>query len=522
MSNLIGRLVACVVVVYGAVGCADRARLAHGTCVPVGPPEITVCCDPEIVGKIILAPLAEVVAEAELSYDGRGIILSYQGEPVASQRIRIRGREISTIQVFALDCAPAEYTIEFRIRGRASTEKGFVNFQDKPTSVRVRVHCPQDDPDPEPDPDIAAFYANMSTQIYGQPDGVSGLPNQGGDTAADTLNAPLGSVGIVQESTTQVIYAADSSNNRVAGYVVGDSSDGPPADFVIGQPDFTSNAAGLSANQFTSPVSVDIEASQIFIVDGNHRVLIYNGFFNIIPDVVVGQPHMGAGTPDAGPAGMRAPSDVSVGGGRMAVAEAGNNRVGLHDAIPTTNGASADRFLGQADANGTSPGSGHADLNGPCGVWTDGNAVVVSDTQNDCVKIWLTWPTRSGQEPDVVIRGDSPRNGLNKPKGVDSDGERLVIADSEFHRVVELREFLTRDDLASLSRWDFVYGQSSLTNTAPNDDDQDGVEDAQPSRRTFNRPQGVRLNVVGKLFVSDTGNHRALKIERIDDRLPAR
>jgi len=57
---------------------------------------------------------------------------------------------------------------------------------------------------------------------------------------------------------------------------------------------------------------------------------------------------------------------------------------------------------------------------------------------------------------------------------------------------------------------DKVIGQADLVNTAPNDDDQDGMSHATPSGRTLAQPRG--LGALGtNLYVTD-GNHRILII----------
>ena len=51
-----------------------------------------------------------------------------------------------------------------------------------------------------------------------------------------------------------------------------------------------------------------------------------------------------------------------------------------------------------------------------------------------------------------------------------------------------------------------MLGQSNVTNTTRNDDDQDGAEDATPTARTMNRPYGAWMGE-GVMVVNDYHNN---------------
>ena len=59
---------------------------------------------------------------------------------------------------------------------------------------------------------------------------------------------------------------------------------------------------------------------------------------------------------------------------------------------------------------------------------------------------------------------------------------------------------------------DRVLGQSSFTNGADNDDDQDGVMDALPTSRTLRSPRGLTV-LDDRLLVADTFNEQVLIYE---------
>jgi hypothetical protein len=149
-------------------------------------------------------------------------------------------------------------------------------------------------------------------------------------------------------------------------------------------------------------------------------------------------------------------------------------------------------------------------LYAPRGVWTDGRRVVVADTGNHRILVWHTWPDRDGAGADVVIGqpdmttegpaaacGDL-RRGLNLPTGVAVVGGDLVVADAWHHRVLVYEGLPTTDFPEPRA----VLGQARLEEVEPN---RGGV----PGLGTFYWPFG--FGVVGATFwVTDTGNRRIL------------
>lgn len=75
------------------------------------------------------------------------------------------------------------------------------------------------------------------------------------------------------------IFLADDTNNRVLIWNSFPTSDGVAADAVLGQTDFISSAGGTLANKFFSPQGVELtDDARIIISDeANHRTLIFQG-----------------------------------------------------------------------------------------------------------------------------------------------------------------------------------------------------------------------------------------------------
>jgi hypothetical protein len=146
----------------------------------------------------------------------------------------------------------------------------------------------------------------------------------------------------------------------------------------------------------------------------------------------------------------------------------------------------------------------------PRGVWTDGERVVVADTGNHRVLIWHTWPEEDGAPADVVVgqpdlRSEGPGaggtdlvRGLNLPTGVAVIDGDLVVADAWHHRIV-VHDGLPTSDFATPVR---VLGQASTTQVEPN-------RGGDPAADSFYWPFGFGV-VAGHFWVCDTGNRRVI------------
>jgi hypothetical protein len=207
------------------------------------------------------------------------------------------------------------------------------------------------------------------------------------------------------------LIIADTGNNRVLIWNTVPSS-GPALapNLVLGQANFTScdpnrNAGSPAANTLAQPSGVWTDGTHLVVADkDNNRVLIWNTFPTSngqAADLVIGQADMTTGTaqPAAGVAGpppvgtgLSGPFAVASNGNQLFIADTGYNRVLVFDTLPTADGATADRVLGQTDLTGTTANSGGltaSSLSGPEGVSVypatslqDG-FVVVADTGNN-------------------------------------------------------------------------------------------------------------------------------------------
>ncbi len=138
------------------------------------------------------------------------------------------------------------------------------------------------------------------------------------------------------------------------------------------------------------------------------------------PDAVLGQPDFVKRDANLSQTGLRQPSYVHSDGQRIVVADTENNRVLIWNSIPTENGKPADVVLGQDDFNkgGTALTPTAKRMRAPQGVWIQGNRLFVADSLYHRVLIWNNFPTSNNQSPDVVL-GEPDFNTTRPPNILD-------------------------------------------------------------------------------------------------------
>lgn len=183
--------------------------------------------------------------------------------------------------------------------------------------------------------------------VLGQADFTSGLANRGlATTAANGLSSPS---GVWSDGTRLAVV--DQGNSRVLIWTTFPTTNGQAADIVLGQPDLVSSAVTTGASGMRYPTDVDSNGTQLFVGDGGwNRVLVWNLFptTNGAPaDVVLGQGDFNHGwgndddqdsVPDAGPTARTLATDASslhmrvrVSGPLLFVGDTKNHRVLVFD-----------------------------------------------------------------------------------------------------------------------------------------------------------------------------------------------
>jgi len=257
--------------------------------------------------------------------------------------------------------------------------------------------------------------------VVGQPDFVTQNPLTNTPTAK-TLRGPQG-VWIQNGK----LFVADTQNNRVLVYNSIPTANGVAADLVLGAPNFTTfvqtdltqQSTTISAQTMLNPVSVTSDGLHLFVSDlGNNRVLIWNSIpttNDAAADVVIGQPDMVSSTADnayttntttnvetavlctvangvdanGNPtyppvcnSTLSFPRYALVGGGRLYIADGGNDRVLIFEQIPTQNGASADEIIGELGGTVDQASDAVDSLRTPMSLAWDGTNLYISDAYN--------------------------------------------------------------------------------------------------------------------------------------------
>lgn len=367
--------------------------------------------------------------------------------------------------------------------------------------------------------------------VIGQRDFINSLANQGSVVDANSINGPSGSIAAIDNR----LYLSDTGSHRVIGFSDFPNANDDLADFALGQMDLTSSLPGVGAAGLDSPTGVWVGDNKLIVTDrGNHRVLIFDpfpvsGLTNAA--IVLGQSDFDARRNQCDANHMSWPRSAILAGGRLIVADSGNNRVLIWSTVPTVNGVAPDLVIGQDNFNecGT-----HYTLDGlavaeslasPGDIWSDGTRLVVLDSDNHRALIWNEFPSTNNQAADLVLgqenflqhtKNDSNQDSVydgypsartfNYPySGVHSNGRQLCIADRLNHRVLIWDSFPVENFQAA----DFVIGQPGFDEgIANNIPDYEGT-DKRASAQTLNSPTGCFF-FSGKLVVTDTGNNRLL------------
>lgn len=156
-----------------------------------------------------------------------------------------------------------------------------------------------------------------------------------GGTSASKLSLPYGAVVINGR-----LYVNDGQNHRVLVWSSIPTSNGASASLVIGQQNLNSGSANQgttrSAHTLAWPLGIHYDGRRLFVSDNNnYRVLVYNSLPEVNnhgADIVIGQPHFGAGAQDqGGSAGANTfdlpQMNMATANGKLAVADLSNNRV---------------------------------------------------------------------------------------------------------------------------------------------------------------------------------------------------
>ena len=219
-----------------------------------------------------------------------------------------------------------------------------------------------------------------ATIVLGQSDFTSATTGAG----ASDLRFP---VAAWTDGTRVVVV--DSGNNRVLLWSAFPVANDQPATLVLGQPGFGTGAPGTTASSMSGPLGVTSDGIRLFVTDyNNNRVLIWNSFptTNGQPaDLVIGQSSFTSKSMGTSSTSLQEPFGLAVSSNTLFVADAGNNRILVYSPIPKASGASAQFVLGQPDFVTNTSGVSQTALHGPEYLAVQGNQLYVGDLNNNRV-----------------------------------------------------------------------------------------------------------------------------------------
>ncbi|AFY00804.1 NHL repeat-containing protein [Bdellovibrio bacteriovorus] len=368
---------------------------------------------------------------------------------------------------------------------------------------------------PSLEPSLPTPSRLKATQVVGQPDFNTNLQALHGFGIGDPTYLSQVVIG-------NKLVVADSQGHRILIYNQIPSSNGAPADRVIGQVAPSSLiVASTSAYTLNEPRGLATDGTKLVVADTkNHRVLIYNSLPTdnfAKADVVIGQTNFTTNTSASPPTAstLYHPSAVAIHDGKLYICDTSNHRILVFNTIPTTNGASASFVLGQTSFTtkiANSAGSPDANLNAPEGISASDNIIYVSDTGNHRVLIWLNPITANAQAANHVLgqpnfNGTSPNAGggstpssssARSPRHSFIQNNSLFLADPGNNRVLIWSPLPITSNIAA----NYVIGQTAMTSAAAN-------QGSTPTSRTLNLPRSLFATST-HLFIGDDSNFRSM------------
>jgi hypothetical protein len=309
------------------------------------------------------------------------------------------------------------------------------------------------------------------------------------------------------------LHIADTKNNRILVFNSTPTTNHAAADFIIGQVNQTvamPNSQSSISSTMVNATRVYADSNRLIVADPyRHRVLIWNSFptgNNQTPDVVLGQANFTSGAANRDGAAscstLSYPKGVYYDGTKLYVADSGNNRVLVWNSLPSSNGVAADVVLGQSSCSAVSVGSGTSQMWDPVGVGVANQKLFVSDKSNNRILAFNTTALSSGQNATFVLKWTATTGcpttsslALSRPEQVFSDGSKLLIPDTDNHRIVAYNSIPT-----AAACPDYVLGQNN-----------GGSQSTSVSPFYTGNIGGGAFDASGNLFITNTD---ALRIEK--------
>ncbi|WP_300672249.1 choice-of-anchor D domain-containing protein [Desulfoluna sp.] len=353
-----------------------------------------------------------------------------------------------------------------------------------------------------------------ATYVLGQPDFVS---NSEGTTSTTFNNVRDIALDLVHKK----LYVADKDNHRVLRFAYPITANQPAAECVFGQPDFVSGIPPTEPrkNTFLNPFGITVDSSgRLWVSSGDHRVVWFNNAHLISsnqPDAdgVLGQPDFTSNAGGLTQKTMNSPMGIDIDiNGTLYVSEADNNRVLRFDhAASKANGAGADGVLGQPDFTTNTAATDQSTLSRPIGVRVYGTTLFVGDRSNGRILRFDHAASKAnGAEADGVLgqadfttnAGTITQNTLHAAgkMAIGGTGQLMVADGFDADRVIIFNDVLSKANGADA---DGVLGQPDFTSS--------GTGLAQNRLNMDSHGGGLTIDSsTNTLFVCDDNNNRVM------------
>lgn len=260
---------------------------------------------------------------------------------------------------------------------------------------------------------IQSISSVVTTSINGGTPRSGPVPPGGQNSSFQQTNAQMS----IEVTLTNATYA-QAPEASGSGFI----STGQNASILLSGIDFNNTGGPLLFNHLAG---IATDGQHLAVADrNNNRILIWDSIptsSNTPPDIVLGQKNFYSNNPSHGMDGLNWPSQISIGGGKLVVADTDNNRILIWNSMPTVNDQPADlEIVGQSSF--LSPSL----INWPWGVWTNGTKLAVTSTFGGSVLIWDTFPTHNNESASFYINASGE---MGTPRQITSDGKHLMIGD---------------------------------------------------------------------------------------------
>ncbi len=377
---------------------------------------------------------------------------------------------------------------------------------------------------------ISPNFANaayLASDLLGQLD-VSGNPvyttnavnNGEGLVNARGFSNVRGSVAL--DRTRHRLFVSDANNNRVLVFNLDENNNliDRTADYVLGQPDFTTNTPSLTQSGMFTPfgIAYDDVNGRLFVASANqNRVLVFNVTTvtsGMNASYVLGQPDFTTSASATSQNGFNSVRGLTYDSknSRLFVNEISNNRILVFDVAPgvISNGMNASYVLGQPDFTSSTAATTQSGINSPQEDMTydiDTDRLFVGDKNNSRVLVYdlssgitngmnaanvFGWPSFASSASGLT----QSTFGFARGTAYDPFAKQLFVGDDADNRILVFDATTIIDGENAIA----VIGQSDFTSNTG------GL-----TQLKVTSPNGMRFDEVNRrLYVSGLTNNRIM------------